>query len=383
MQSRELDSADVLSGLDGYWRRGKAFVEEYCWGFRDRWQFWIEPTKGALLDHPARGRVTAVLYRPVERYRISDHARVAARALCRLADNPSDAAVAKFVMSYGPLLDFERWIRSDEVHRDMRYWNQQMLASTYDNPTLQRQMVASTLRAERAFQRVEEYLRAEPSEATEDVVDRVADLREQVAKLRAALPSELVCQYEHSRDFEETVADNMEEDHVVDQEYVTTDVLFFWNWCFVNGFADAGRYALTLWQAVHQEEIAIGTMFAPEPIALYIWAAQQMKQLDNELRRGGELSPRMSGWVNYRLAETRLTLGEKPGTLAICATTLLSYLTAQTILDVTGATPVQRACPACGRPFMVTHGRQRFCCPEHARRHRVQQFRQRRRGESP
>jgi len=125
------------------------------------------------------------------------------------------------------------------------------------------------------------------------------------------------------------------------------------------------------WREEASRDTPFWTTPVLDPVALYVWAAQHLKQLDHGMRQGDELSPRISTRVNDRLAETRLGLGDEPGTLAMHATTLLSYLTAQTIVAVNGATPVQRACRACGRPFTVLHGRQRSCCPKHARRHRV------------
>lgn len=153
--------------------------------------------------------------------------------------------------------------------------------------------------------------------------------------------------------------------------------------CLVDGkHADAEYLLFYEFYLTAGVEPAFG-FIETHPVSLYPWAAEHLRQLAEELPQPAGLSPDMRAWVGYRLHERRLALGNKPGTLVMRATTLLWYLTAQVILDVNGVSPEVRACPERGRPSMVTHGRQRFCCPDQARRHRVQQFRQRRRAELP
>jgi len=64
------------------------------------------------------------------------------------------------------------------------------------------------------------------------------------------------------------------------------------------------------------------------------------------------------------------------------ATTLFSVLATQTILNVTDTSDIQQSCRLCGKPFMVKHGRQRFCSEQHANLYRLRKHRSKSREHS-
>lgn len=95
-----------------------------------------------------------------------------------------------------------------------------------------------------------------------------------------------------------------------------------------------------------------------EPVALFIWASQQLTILRDQMMDG--LAADMEHWLDDKLAALRVQYSGRPGRLAIAARSLLAYLTTQTVLDVYGEEPELRSCRSCGLP--LTNGRARLYC---------------------
>jgi hypothetical protein len=157
-----------------------------------------------------------------------------------------------------------------------------------------------------------------------------------------------------------------------DQHY-GSDAFHFVLWCEERGFTEAAaymRWLATLDRARFAREVL------KEPVALYVWASEHLKLLRKELeiqrgdqRRGEQprrLSEPLRKWLLSRSDETRLHFDGRPGRYVLRTTTLLSYLAAYTMLDVSRhVTEYLRQCEAGGCDNVIgdkgEQMRQRFC----------------------
>jgi len=152
---------------------------------------------------------------------------------------------------------------------------------------------------------------------------------------------------------------------------IGTDAFMFVNWCEQHGHQSAADYVRFVFNSPERPS------GLPEPLVLYAWAAEQLERLDKELD-DDEPSPLVERWLAARLDELRLRLKlrhEKgqPRRLVIRGTTLLAYLAAYTVLDVSSVQLGWRVCEGCGKAFEPQHGRQRFhdvTCAERSKKRR-------------
>ena len=122
----------------------------------------------------------------------------------------------------------------------------------------------------------------------------------------------------------------------------------------------AGAYA----DWVSQQIRAKGGLFpyAPEPVALYIWAGQQLAAIKQGLE-SGRLERNDHLVLESLLSAVYPVYSAERRTLYLGARNLLAHLTAQVVLDALGSKPEMRVCSGCGRLFQVSHGLQRYCQP--------------------